>query len=318
MTSRTIIQRDALLAFGAFLVAFILWQFPAFSPVVYPLRLFVTLIHELGHGSAAILTGGQFIVFEVQPSGAGLAYTSGGFRPLVITSGYVGTAVFGAVLLYLANRVANPRWLSILLGIGVAFLTLGFTGVSLTNLSAFELLITIPILLVAGYIFAITDMNEKRWQYALYAFLGSLVVLLAFAARSNPLTVLVGVMSGFVLVVIGQRGDRDLNLFALNFVAFIVGLNAITDAWILLQIVSNPYIAVHNDAASMANEVAFSARFWAISWIMTAIMLFGLAVWLTFIRPLRKETGEVAVTQRITSARIEEEPDEIDFAQFAK
>lgn len=96
MKSRLAYQRDMLLAFGAFLVAFVLWQYDPFSPIVYPLRLFVTFIHELGDGSAALLTGGKFQDLQVMPSGAGLAYTSGGFRPAVIAAGYVGTAIFGA------------------------------------------------------------------------------------------------------------------------------------------------------------------------------------------------------------------------------
>ena len=50
----------------------------------------ITLVHELGHGLAAILTGGSFLYFEVFPNGGGLAHTSGGLRFVVIPAGYLG------------------------------------------------------------------------------------------------------------------------------------------------------------------------------------------------------------------------------------
>lgn len=70
-------QRDVGLAILAFLIAFVLWQMQGLFFLTYPLRLFVTMIHELGHGLAAILTGGSFLHYEVTRRGAGLAYTSG-------------------------------------------------------------------------------------------------------------------------------------------------------------------------------------------------------------------------------------------------
>ena len=71
-------QRDLGLALAAFLIAFVLWQVQGLGVLLYPFRLFVTMIHELGHGTAAILTGGSFLRFEVSEQGAGLAYTSVG------------------------------------------------------------------------------------------------------------------------------------------------------------------------------------------------------------------------------------------------
>src|SRR5690606_13482858 len=42
-------ERDLMLAFAAFAVAVLLWQLDGLSALTYPLRLFVTMIHELGH-----------------------------------------------------------------------------------------------------------------------------------------------------------------------------------------------------------------------------------------------------------------------------
>ncbi len=73
----------------------------------YPFRLLLTMVHELGHGLAALLTGGRFIRFVVFPNGAGLAYTAGGWRFVVTPAGYLGVALFGAGLILLGR---SYRW----------------------------------------------------------------------------------------------------------------------------------------------------------------------------------------------------------------
>ncbi|MBN2304486.1 MAG: hypothetical protein JXQ72_08425, partial [Anaerolineae bacterium] len=69
----------------------------------------------------------------------------------------------------------------------------------------------------------------------------------------------------------------------------LTGLQAITDAWILLKIVSLPAsLMPNNDASSMAREIGGSAALWAMIWIACDIVLFGTAVYATFVRPSRK------------------------------
>ncbi len=97
------------------------------SIITYPVRLFVTYVHEAGHSLAALLTGGQVQGFTVSPDGSGLAVTAGGNPALILPAGYLGAALFGSLLFFLANRI--PRWtraLSILLGLGVIVLTLSY------------------------------------------------------------------------------------------------------------------------------------------------------------------------------------------------
>ncbi len=76
---------------------------PGLDLLNYPFRLLITLVHELGHGLAAILTGGDFVRFIVNTDGSGLAYTSGGWRMIVIPAGYLGVALFGGVLIMLGR-----------------------------------------------------------------------------------------------------------------------------------------------------------------------------------------------------------------------
>ncbi|MFZ4814433.1 MAG: M50 family metallopeptidase [Phototrophicaceae bacterium] len=102
-------RQSAWTAALAAVLVLLLWNIPLLDGVVYPLRLFVTFIHEAGHGLAALLTGGEFIRFEIMANGAGLATTRGGLRAVILPAGYIGAALFGTVLFYINNRVPYPR-----------------------------------------------------------------------------------------------------------------------------------------------------------------------------------------------------------------
>lgn len=104
------------------LAAFILATVPIITLLDYPFRLLITTIHELGHGVAALLTGGRFSHFVIDPGGSGVAYTGGGWRWVIIPAGYLGVALFAAALFRLGR---NPRLSRAALGIiGAAMLVL--------------------------------------------------------------------------------------------------------------------------------------------------------------------------------------------------
>ncbi|MBN1963622.1 MAG: M50 family metallopeptidase [Anaerolineae bacterium] len=231
-------RRALLLAVLAFVLVLVVWQVQALNPLLYPFRFYVTTVHELGHGMTAIITGGEFLHYQVYDSGAGVATTRGGTRWLIIPAGYVGTALFGAVLLYLANRTRITRAITFALGIFFAALTL-------------------------------------------------------FFARSLP-AILAGFAISAALLALGRWGVLWLNIFALNLLAIITGLNAVLDLWGLLGSLNSQVITgtggVPNDAYSMAAEIGFlPPALWAMLWIVVAVVLLGSSAWLTFVRPLRQQ-----------------------------
>ncbi|NDJ60226.1 MAG: hypothetical protein GYB67_03825 [Chloroflexi bacterium] len=138
MSSRPLTFRDRSLitAVIAFIIVFVIWNIPFFSFLLYPFRLFVTFIHESGHGLASIATGGEFLRFEVFDSGAGLALTRGGNPAFVLPAGYLGAAAFGAGLFYLAHTIRHTRGISIALGAILALITILYTGLLSPNFSA--------------------------------------------------------------------------------------------------------------------------------------------------------------------------------------
>lgn len=99
------------------IVALLLWR----TPVVFPLKVFVVLLHEISHGVAAVLTGGAVERIELTSNEGGLCVTRGGWRFVILSAGYVGSLGWGALLLLLATRSRSDRL--ILGGVG------GVTGV---------------------------------------------------------------------------------------------------------------------------------------------------------------------------------------------
>ena len=79
-----------------------------------------TYVHELSHGVVSVLTGGDFHRFHVADTG-GLCIISGGNRKAVVTAGYIGTVLLGAIFL---ARSAQPGPLVVTLHILAVLLAL--------------------------------------------------------------------------------------------------------------------------------------------------------------------------------------------------
>lgn len=102
------------LFFGAL---WLLWD----TPVVYPLRLFVVLLHEVSHGLAALATGGEIREIAVTPEEGGWCDCPGGSAFVTLSAGYLGSLGFGALLIVAAGgRAGATRWTLVLAGAVVA------------------------------------------------------------------------------------------------------------------------------------------------------------------------------------------------------
>src|SRR5215510_5061162 len=69
--------------------------------VVYPLRLFVTFIHEGVHALAALLTLGRVDRLVIHANAAGETYSSGGLSLLISSAASLASTAYGAGLLTL-------------------------------------------------------------------------------------------------------------------------------------------------------------------------------------------------------------------------
>lgn len=86
------------------LISVVLQYTPWLKYIAYPLRLLVTFIHEGCHALATIATSGTVHSISIMPNGSGLTETHGGFSPLIASAGYLGTTLYGALMLWLLRR----------------------------------------------------------------------------------------------------------------------------------------------------------------------------------------------------------------------
>lgn len=88
------------------------------SPLLWPVKIFVVFLHELSHTIALIVTGGHPSGIQLSPREGGVAWGTGGNRFVVLNAGYLGSLLWGLVLLAVANKRAAVPWF--LRGMGVA------------------------------------------------------------------------------------------------------------------------------------------------------------------------------------------------------
>ena len=104
-TNFTGVKARQLLVFAT-LLTIVLNFIPYAEFVLYPIRLFVTFVHESGHALATLLTGGNVLSLTVSKDGSGLTQSSVPvfWTWLTLSGGYLGTAIFGSILLLVGTR----------------------------------------------------------------------------------------------------------------------------------------------------------------------------------------------------------------------
>lgn len=122
IASRTGRHRRRLLL--ATVVTAVLWLVPYGDMALYPVRLFVTLIHEACHAMAAVLTGGSVHLIAISPNGNGLTQTLGGLMTIVYPAGYIGTAITGAAALMACRRAGTGSRMLVVMAICTGVVTL--------------------------------------------------------------------------------------------------------------------------------------------------------------------------------------------------
>lgn len=110
-------QREVLIVLGLALASLVLWRVPWLGWVFYPFHVFGVFVHELCHGLAAIITGGSFIRFIVNPNLSGTATTTGGIGWIIVSAGYIGSAIFGGLLIVISSLGVSAR--IVLIGMGI-------------------------------------------------------------------------------------------------------------------------------------------------------------------------------------------------------
>lgn len=149
-----------LLALGIFFV--VKYLVPYGNTILYPINLLVTFLHEFGHAMGAVLTGGSVDAIQINSDGSGFCRTGGGLRAIVLMGGYLGSAVFGNLLLYIGLR--KPNWARYTMDFIAIFLI--FTAVWWFNSVSSSLIL---FLFACGFIYLA---NKKFYHAEILAFIG--------------------------------------------------------------------------------------------------------------------------------------------------
>lgn len=106
-----------------FAALWFLWDKPVLwdKPAIYPIKVFVVLLHEISHGLAALATGGAIEKIVLDSNEGGACHCPGGNAFITLSAGYLGSLLWGVVLLEAAGSPRLPkRLLVFLLGAAVA------------------------------------------------------------------------------------------------------------------------------------------------------------------------------------------------------
>lgn len=100
--------------FGA---ALLLWD----TILIYPIKIFVVMLHELSHGLMAELMGGDIVKIEIRPGIGGVCTSTRppGFFPtfMIASAGYLGSLLWGSIIFLIAAHTDYDRHLSAFIGV---------------------------------------------------------------------------------------------------------------------------------------------------------------------------------------------------------
>jgi len=100
----------------------LIWQLPIGNYLLYPFSILATWFHEMGHGLAALLLGGNFQQLQIFPSGSGFAIHSGNLflgpigRAIVAAAGPMAPPITGGLIILASRRWRTTPLALLLLG----------------------------------------------------------------------------------------------------------------------------------------------------------------------------------------------------------
>ncbi|MES9993413.1 MAG: M50 family metallopeptidase [Candidatus Thiodiazotropha sp.] len=137
-------------------------------PLIHlPLDWFQTFFHELSHGLAALVTGGRIHQIQIAFDTSGSCLTSGGWLPMVLFSGYAGSALWGS-LIYLSVSARQAKNIALSLGLLVALAGLLWVRDWVTP----WILLTIVAMFLLAYRY-----GKRKWTHRFVAFVGLYVLV---------------------------------------------------------------------------------------------------------------------------------------------
>jgi hypothetical protein len=233
---------QVLLLIIATVITIALWFVPFADYLVYPIRLFVTFVHEGSHALTAFLTGGSVQSLTIAADGSGVVYSApSGFFGAILTSsaGYLGSTAFGVLLLYLIRKAVSPS--KILFGCAA------FVGI---------------MTVVFGILSPVFNFLSLQVAFSSIAF-----------------TIISGLLLTAGLLAIARYAKVRWANFAVAFLAVQCLLNSLSDLKTLF-LINSPLIGsdMQTDAANMANATGLPGILWVVIWIAISILMISVGL----------------------------------------
>ena len=205
------------------------WHIPFVDMLLYPIRIFVTTIHELGHALTTLLSGGEVVAMTVVPDGreaAGVTIFRGGAAMLIYQMGYLGATLAGCLMMILAAQERRAR--GVLIAIGVLIAATGalfcFGAVQIGRVSEGTLSIAATLGLAAVLITCGVKLGARAAQVML--------IFLAVQTALNGLSNVVGLM----LMTVGANPPKMSDAAALERITGVPALVWV-GFWALVSVV---------------------------------------------------------------------------------
>jgi hypothetical protein len=226
----------------ATIITIALWFIPYAGILVYPIRLFVTFVHEGGHALMSLLTGGSVQSLTIASDGSGLTYSaSSSWLGSILTSsaGYLGTTFFGVLMLLLMRWNVSAKKILLGCGIFIGAMTLFFGLIS----PAFNFLS-----LQVGF-------------------------------SSILFTIVTGTLLTAALVALSKFSSLGAARFAVAFLAIQCLLNALSDLKTLFFI-NAPFSGsdIQTDAGNMATATGLPGIVWVVIWIGISLVMISVGL----------------------------------------
>jgi hypothetical protein len=127
-------------------LAVVFWD----TMAVYPIKLFVVVLHEASHGLAAVATGGSIQAIEINEAVGGSCLTEGGSSLIIASSGYVGSMVLGCLVFVCSMKRFGAQVTAWIISAGIGLLTVLYVENSFGFL--FGIAFSVALLLLSVYV----------------------------------------------------------------------------------------------------------------------------------------------------------------------
>lgn len=152
----------------------LIWIFRK-SIIMYPIKLFTVLLHEIGHALATLITGGRVIEIRVNRKCSGYTLVQGGNYPISFNAGYLGSLLFGFLIFYFTYTSYSEFILGV---VGVLIVVIALLWVR----NVFSIIFT---LIIAGAFILFSVTAPKAVLEFVTRFVGMCVMLHSFLQINN-------------------------------------------------------------------------------------------------------------------------------------